>query len=299
MRSPWNGWLPEAGKKVTALTFIFSHLIISIKINSMFVDLDRKALNTCIRFLHLGLQIVAAYWAVVIDGYNCQEDFIRNITYFAYALIGFNLLLALFFGYRANENKFLFYLPILVNLGLCAGILYFTIEGYNKYNSCAPTRVLYELFFIETIISLVLFIMVMVAKVSWADRYAHWPGNLAWPILFLKYGFSGAFHIPAIVIGVVYAFISIASFLVNTYLYNSLDLNNNRLLQSQWTLSMILMFGCEILAIVMLVTNSNDGEYWWQYGRKIFVVFAAVNIVDFFFWFYGYRRLSAYGSSIV
>jgi hypothetical protein len=63
----------------------------------------------------------------------------------------------------------------------------------------------------------------MVAKVSWADRYAHWPGNVVWPILFLKYGFPGAFSIPAIMIGVVYAFISIASFLVNTYLYNAVD----------------------------------------------------------------------------
>lgn len=137
----------------------------------------------------------------------------------------------------------------------------------------------------------------MVAKVSWADRYAHWPGNLAWPILFLKLGFSGAYHIPAIVIGAVYAFISIASFIVNAYLYNSLDLDKNRLLQGQWTLSMILMFAAEVLAIVILVTTGNDSEYWYQYGRKIFVVFAAVNIIDFFFWFYGYRRLSSYSAA--
>jgi hypothetical protein len=132
----------------------------------------------------------------------------------------------------------------------------------------------------------------MVAKVSWADRYAHWPGNIAWPILFLKYGFPGAFSIPAIMIGVVYAFISIASFLLNTYLYNSLDPGKEKMLTGQWSLSMILMLAAEVLAILMLITNSNANEYWWQYGRKIFVVFAAVNIVDFFFWFYGYRKLT-------
>lgn len=53
---------------------------------------------------------------------------------------------------------------------------------------------------------------------------------------------------------------------------------------------MILMFGCEVLAIVMLVTTGKDGDYHWQYCRKIFVIFAAVNIIDFFFWFYGYRN---------
>lgn len=266
----------------------------------MFLDLERKSLNACLRFLHLGLQIIAAYWAVVIDGYPCQEDFIRNITYFGYALIGFNLLFSIFFGSRTTTSKFLYYLPLIVNLGLAAGILYFTIEGYNKYNSCAPTRVLYEFFFIEVIIALVLFILVMVAKISWADRYAHWPGNVAWPILFLKYGFSGGLRIPAIVIGAVYAFISITSFILNAFHYNTLDIDGSktRVLTGQWTLSMILMFGCEILAIVMLVTNSNDGEYWWQYARKIFVVFAAVNIIDFFFWFYGYRRLAAWVTSV-
>jgi hypothetical protein len=54
------------------------------------------------------------------------------------------------------------------------------------------------------------------------------------------------------------------------------------------------MFFTEIFAIVILLTTSKDGEYWWDYGRKIFVVFAAVNIIDGFFWFYGYRRLSAW-----
>ena len=92
---------------------------------------------------------------------------------------------------------------------------------------------------------MVLFVLVMVAKIAWADRYAHWPGNLAWPILFLKIGFSGAYHIPAIVIGAIFAFISIASFALNAFHYNSLDLDGskNQLLTGQWTLSMILMFG--------------------------------------------------------
>ncbi len=114
----------------------------------MFLDLERKSINACLRFLHLGLQIIGAYWAVVIDGYSCQEDYIRMITYIAYGLIAFNLLFSIFFGNRPSTNKFLYYFPLVVNLLLAGGLLYFTIEGYNKYNTCAPTRVLYEFFFI-------------------------------------------------------------------------------------------------------------------------------------------------------
>ncbi len=140
-------------------------------------------------------------------------------------MIGFNLLLILLFSkFCTDKSKaVVFYAPLIVNLGLIAGILYFTIEGYKNSNACAPSRALYEFFFIECIISVVLFIMIMVANVSWADSYSHWPGNLAWPILFLKFGFSGNFRIPAIVIGAVFAFISVTSFILNCMHYKTGD----------------------------------------------------------------------------
>lgn len=257
----------------------------------MSLDPHRQSINSSLRFVHLPLQILAGYWAITIDYYPCQEAFVKNVTYFAYAMLAFNLILYAFFNKITNQNKFLSYLPLIVNLGLAAGMLYFTIEGYNRYNNCAQTRALYEFFFIEIVIAIVLFILIMAGQVGWADRYAHWPGNLAWPILFLKWGFPGAFNTPALVIGIVYAIISILSFLANAYHYKDVTLpGGSNILKGQWSLAMILMFGAEVLAIVMLVTTAKDGDWNWFYARAIFVIFAAVNIVDFFFWFYGYRR---------
>jgi hypothetical protein len=112
----------------------------------MFRYLDTNAYNICLKFLHLGIQIGTAYWASEIDGYYCKSAFIMNVTYIVYGLIGLNLLLAIFFGYRAN--KFVDYLSLIINLVLSGGIFYFTIEGYNKYNTCAPSRALYEFFFV-------------------------------------------------------------------------------------------------------------------------------------------------------
>lgn len=57
---------------------------------------------------------------------------------------------------------------------------------------------------------------------------------------------------------------------------------------------MILMVATEILAIVMLIILGKNDEYWYEYSRKIFVIFAAVNLVDLFFYAYGYRRMSAW-----
>lgn len=212
----------------------------------MIVDSQRKGVNSSIRFVHLALQIIAGFWAVVIDGYPCQEQFIRNVTYFAYAMLGFNLLLLAFFNFSANTQSLIHYLPSLVNLGLCGGMLYYVIEGYNKYNTCAQSKALYEFFFIEIIIALVLFLLIMVAKVIWADRYAHWVGNLAWPILFLKWSFPGALTVPALVIGIIFAVISFISFLVNVFHYtdDQIQSKGRNLLTGQWSLSMILMLGC-------------------------------------------------------
>lgn len=137
--------------------------------------------------------------------------------------------------------------------------------------------------------------MLLLANISWADRYSHWPGNLAWAILFLKVAFSGGFRIPAIVIGAVHAFISLTSLILNAMNYRTGDdIKEHKLFNGHWTLSMILMVATEILAIVMLVTLGKNDEYWYEYSRKIFVIFAAVNLVDLFFFVYGYRRLSAW-----
>lgn len=54
------------------------------------------------------------------------------------------------------------------------------------------------------------------------------------------------------------------------------------------------MIVTEVLAIAMLVINGKDGEYWYEYSRKVFVIFAAVNLVDLIFYLYGYRRMSAW-----
>jgi hypothetical protein len=140
--------------------------------------------------------------------------------------------------------------------------------------------------------------MIMFAKTSWVDVYAHWPGNLAWPILFLKWSFPSVLHVSALVIGFIYALISLASFIINIFQYNSFDSRKANLVNAQWGISLILMFVCEVLAIVKLVTSGYDGDYNWHYGRAIFAIFAGVNIIDFIFWIYGYRRLSAWISSI-
>lgn len=118
--------------------------VINIHIVGIIMGLfeTRRPLNVAMIGLHVGLQLVVGYWAVVIDGYQCQEQSIQNVTYFGYSLIVFNLLAYALFKSRSQPQYFSF-VEVIINLGLLAGILYFTINGFNRYNNCAASRVLY------------------------------------------------------------------------------------------------------------------------------------------------------------
>ena len=209
----------------------------------------------------------------------------------SYALIVFNLLIVAF-KTEINPGQTTFFIVYFINLALVGVTLYFTIEGYNKYNNCASTKLLYEVFFIETIIALLLGIGIMLINAGWVERYANWPGNIVWAILIFKFGLS---NIYAIVVAVVFAEITITSILVHWLSYSSASIfSNNKRMKAQWGLSMILMLAMEILVIIVLATTNKDGDYGQQYLRKLFVVFVGVNIVDLAFWFHGYRKMAIF-----
>ena len=103
--------------------------------------------------------------------------------------------------------------------------------------------------------------MLLLAKKEWSDRYTNWPGNLTWGIMFLKYSFGGKFHTAALAIGIIYVLISLTSFLINVYLYNTIIIQgrDHKMLVGQWNISMVLIGVSEVVAIALLVTASSDG----------------------------------------
>ncbi len=141
---------------------------------------------------------------------------------------------------QVNTTPAINYLALGFNLLAAAAIFYLCIEGYNKYNKCGSVKALYEVFFIEAVIAVVLFLLTMIAKAGWADRYANWPGNVAWAVLFLKTGFVSPYTIYAILIGSMFAFISLTGLAAHCWTYNSLDFSgNNNKLSAHWLISVV------------------------------------------------------------
>jgi hypothetical protein len=65
------------------------------------------------------------------------------VTYFAYALLAFDLILFFLFNYRSSVGSIIHYVVLIINLCLIAGMLYFTIDGYNRFNNSAQSKALY------------------------------------------------------------------------------------------------------------------------------------------------------------
>ena len=130
-------------------------------------------------------------------------------------------------------------------------------------------------------------VIVMFGKLEWSDLYVHWPGNLAWPILFLKTGFPTPLFAAAIVIGVIYIIICLSSFILHILL--SLD-KKSPYLKTHWYICLVLILGTLITGIVLCCVYGKDGDYYWSYGRKVFVIFCGVSFVDLAFWLFGLWR---------
>lgn len=106
-------------------------------------DLGLKLPCSYVQFIHLALQLIAGFWALVIDGYPCQENNVRLITYIAYGLLVFNIILFFLHHFRYVTSDILSYFAFLLNLCFLAALFYFTITGYNNYNTCAQSKALY------------------------------------------------------------------------------------------------------------------------------------------------------------
>jgi hypothetical protein len=136
-----------------------------------------------------------------------------------------------------------------------------------------------------------LILFIIVGNVFAGERYSQWPGNLVWAILFLKTHFQGGFIPFALIIGIIYAIISFAGFSTNVLKDKISALEGRSVMSAQFWLSIVLMVACEGLALYVLVSSGKTGDYQFSYGRTVFVLFTAVNIIDFIFSFYGYKKI--------
>lgn len=99
-------------------------------------------------------------------------------------------------------------------------------------------------------IAVVISIVILCSKLGWGQRYSNHPGNLVWPALFFMMDWTQPFALPMEIIGLVNAFISFTSILVNLIACGGISTTVKRVIVFQWVFGLILMVGCEVYAVL-------------------------------------------------
>ena len=215
----------------------------------------------------------------------------------SYALVLLNAIFAFLFKTGKSVPNPTKYILLLLDGLLVGALIFFSVQGYNTSNNCAANTVLYQFDFIEAVIAIVVTIFILALNTNWAERYTNWPGNLAWPILFLGTKGLEAYQTAGLVIGVAMAVVCTSSFIVNMMVYSLTDFTSKKekMMNFQWGFAMFLKLGCELYAIYLLVaTDSKSSGYADEMGRKCLVIFAGVNALDMCFWAWGKKYMGVW-----
>lgn len=181
----------------------------------------------------------------------------------------------------------------LLDLIICGAFIaqYFVLME-NSATKCAADRVVSEFTAIEAIIFVVISFMILCGRLGWAQRYTNSPGNLVWAPLMLAYSWNNPFPTPLIIIGVIQALISLASFFFNIITCGGPTTKTKKVLIAVWIISLLLMIGCEVYAVLFYLGLKEMTAYKDIQAKKTLAIFIVVNFFDLLFWVWGLKSLS-------
>ena len=125
------------------------------------------------------------------------------------------------------------------------GIIALTgIMGIGKETYCASNKVEHRLYVAECFICIAISFIILLTKLAWGQRYSNHPGNIAWVILFLGFAWTPQYNVLMLVIGIINAFVSLSSLLVNLAACSGTSSSTKRVIVIQWIMGLIFMVIC-------------------------------------------------------
>ena len=95
-----------------------------------------------------------------------------------------------------------------------------------------------------------------------------------------------------LVIGLISAFISLSSFLVNLAACSGTSSSTKKVIVIQWIVGLVFMIICELIAVYLIFSMNTVKEFKDQVAKNVITVFIPVNAMDFLFWILGLRTLT-------
>jgi len=259
----------------------------------MEVDINEpksKAFNIFLRMLQLSLQLISGYWASRHQGVGACEYSVPALTsYVAYGLAGLNLVAL--FSIRCSKKfpKILFFIIFILDFLIALAII--ALQFFKGISGCATTKVYQEFSLIEALATIIICILILAARLAYGQRYTNAPGNIVFPLMFLVYNWGPNFRIIMLIIGIGTAFVCALSFLLHLFTCVKTSTSNIKALTTGWIISIIVLVGLEILAIVKYLTAGEITDFADVQAKKTLAIFIAVNAVDILFWLWGMKTL--------
>ena len=111
-------------------------------------------------------------------------------------------------------------------------------------------------------------------------------------MLFLAFAWTPKYNVFMLVIGLISAFISLSSFLVNLAACSGTSSSTKKVIVIQWIVGLVFMIICELIAVYLIFSMNTVKEFKDQVAKNVITVFIPVNAVDFLFWILGLRTLT-------
>lgn len=240
--------------------------------------------------LQLGLQLILAYWALRSEGVaGCEFDTANLTSYLAYALAVINLVAVIVIRCSIGFPRMLFFAVFIIDILLTLAII--AINAIKGFSNCAASKTYYHFAIIESAITIVVCIVVLVMRLGWGQRYSNSPGNLVWPPMFLPFPWTDNFKVYMLIIGIATASISVITLLANLPSLIKTSTTTRKLIHFGWIFGIIVHFLLEALAIFKYFTAGSSTEYEDVHAKNTLIVFIAVNAIDLLFWMWGMKAL--------
>jgi hypothetical protein len=231
----------------------------------MQVDLSEsksRAFNLFLRFIQLGIALLASIIIVRFYSVNCSASFYQVILIGSILLLAISIISNVCFRCREGFGKTFFFVLMAFCLIVAAVMLVLAFAGYGQANVCASNRVTYRFIVIQVITSIVLGSMILFGNFFWVQRYSNSPGNIVWVIMFFSFSWNPNYSTLMIMIGILSLLICLATLGINILaFFIGITSAMKRAIVVCWTVCMIVMLINEVMAIATYMSNSKYQSY--------------------------------------
>ena len=258
-----------------------------------------RAFNLFLRCLQLAMHFGATLFVAYFVTRTCiDSNEFPIVSKLCLAFLGVSLVALLANCCSKQHPKCIFFIFLLVVIGVLAAIVFFVLRNRESTTNCAYNLFFYHFYLLSIALTILLGIVALLFPFYFAQRFTNSPGNLAWPVFFIAYYLeaSGLIATLSLVIGILCTLVSLFSISCNLFMSCvGVTTSNRKCLMFFWGLDIVLILVAQGLSIWLYFTIRGDSQFNGFWGQALYALvcsFMLGNLIDLMWWIVGVKTLS-------